>query len=325
MKIIIAGGTGQVGTILARALQQDGHEVVVMSRGRDRAAWKVVEWDAKTLGSWASELEGADVVINLAGRSVNCRYTDENKKAIIDSRVDSARVVGAAISKAQVPPRIWLQMSTATIYAHRYDAPNDEASGIIGGSEPNVPEGWGFSIEVAKSWEREVDNADTPQTRKVKMRTAVVMSPDHGGPFDMLLRLVQFGLGGRNGDGQQYVSWIHYMDLVRAIYWLIEHKELENEVILAAPNPETNSEFMRDLRTAWGRRLGLGSTRWMLEIAAVVLGTETELILKSRRVVPRKLMESGFSFVYPRWAEAARNLCEEWKRLSAGLAEDQPG
>jgi len=190
MKIIIAGGTGQVGTILARALQQDGHEVVVLSRGRYLAAWKVVEWDAKTLGPLASELEGADVVINLAGRSVNCRYSDENKKAIIESRVDSARVVGAAISKAQVPPRIWLQMSTATIYAHRYDAPNDEASGIIGGSEPNVPESWGFSIEVAKSWEREVDNADTPQTRKVKMRTAVVMSPDHGGPFDMLLRLV---------------------------------------------------------------------------------------------------------------------------------------
>jgi len=224
-----------------------------------------------------------------------------------------------------VPPRIWLQMSTATIYAHRYDAPNDEASGIIGGSEPDVPESWGFSIEVAKSWEREVDNADTPQTRKVKMRTAVVMSPDHGGPFDMLLRLVQFGLGGRNGDGRQYVSWIHYVDLVRAIYWLIENKELENEVILAAPNPETNSEFMRDLRNAWGRRLGLGSTKWMLEIAAVMLGTETELILKSRRVVPCKLMENGFSFEYPRWAEAATSLCDEWKRLRAGSAADQPG
>src|SRR6267142_3980700 len=268
MRIVIPGGTGQVGTILARAFHERDDEVIVLSRSPKAAPWPVVKWDAETLGDWASELEGADVVINLAGRSVNCRYSDENKKAIIESRVDSARVVGAAISRAQVPPRIWLQMSTATIYAHRYDAPNDEASGIIGGSEPDVPESWGFSIEVAKSWEREVDNADTPQTRKVKMRTAVVMSPDHGGPFDMLLRLVQFGLGGRNGDGRQYVSWIHYVDLVRAIYWLIEHNELENKVILAAPNPETNSEFMRDLRNAWGRRLGLGSTKWMLEIAA---------------------------------------------------------
>lgn len=218
LKIVIPGGTGQVGTILARAFHEDGHEVVVLSRRPGNKPWRVVVWDAETIGDWAAEFEGANAVINLAGRSVNCRYTPENRRTITASRVQSTRVVRDAIAGAVSPPQVWLQMSTATIYAHRYDAPNDEESGVLGGSEPFAPDTWRFSIDVAKSWERVVDEALVPQTRKVKMRSAMVMSPDGGGVFDMLLRLVRYGLGGRAGHGRQYVSWIHHEDFVRAVY-----------------------------------------------------------------------------------------------------------
>jgi NAD dependent epimerase/dehydratase family enzyme len=173
-------------------------------------------WDGLTLGDWAEELENTDVVINLAGRSVNCRYNEKNRREIIQSRVNSTRVIGEAIARCSNPPRLWLQMSTATIYAHRYDAPNDEYTGIIGGNEPDVPESWHFSIEVARQWERAIDEAVTPKTRKIKMRSAMVMSPDKGGVFDTLLTLVRRRLGGRAGSGKQYVSWIHYEDFIRA-------------------------------------------------------------------------------------------------------------
>lgn len=309
MKIVIPGGTGQVGTILARAFHSEGHDVVILSRNPKSAPWRVTAWDAQTIGDWAAELEKADAVINLAGRSVNCRYNEENRRAIKESRVASVRVVGEAIRRATCPPRVWLQMSTATIYAHRYDAPNDEASGIIGGAEPDAPDTWRFSIDVAKSWERALDEADTPHTRKVKMRAAMVMSPDKGGVFDELLRLVRCGLGGTAGDGRQYISWIHHEDFVHAVRWLIAHEELDAAVNLAAPNPLPNAEFMRALREAAGINFGLPATSWMLEIGALLLRTETELILKSRRVIPGKLLESGFTFLFPDWQEAARDLC----------------
>ncbi|MGI8654978.1 MAG: TIGR01777 family oxidoreductase [Pyrinomonadaceae bacterium] len=299
MKIVIPGGTGQVGTILARAFHSEGHDVVILSRNPKSAPWRVTAWDAQTIGDWAAELEKADAVINLAGRSVNCRYNEENRRAIKESRVDSVRVVGEAIRRAVCPPRVWLQMSTATIYAHRYDAPNDEASGIIGGAEPDAPDTWRFSIDVAKSWERALDEADTPHTRKVKIRAAMVMSPDKGGVFDELLRLVRCGLGGTAGDGRQYISWIHHEDFARAVRWLIAHEELDAAVNLAAPNPLPNAEFMRALREAAGINFGLPATSWMLEIGALLLRTETELILKSRRVIPGKLLESGFTFRFP--------------------------
>lgn len=309
MKIVIPGGTGQVGTILARAFHSEGHDVVILSRNPKSAAWRVAAWDAQTIGDWAAELEKADAVINLAGRSVNCRYNEENRRAIKESRVDSVRVVGEAIRRATCPPRVWLQMSTATIYAHRYDAPNDEASGIIGGAEPDAPDTWRFSIDVAKSWERAVDEVDTPQTRKVKMRAAVVMSPDKGGAFDELLWLVRCGLGGTAGDGRQFISWIHHEDFVRAVRWLVAHEDFDGAVNLAAPNPLPNAEFMRALREAAGIKFGLPSTVWMLELGALLLRTETELILKSRRVIPGKLLEGGFTFRFPDWPEAARELC----------------
>ena len=318
MKVVIPGGSGHVGTVLAHAFHQRGDDVVVLSRTHIGAPpWRVVKWDGETLDDWASEIEGADTVINLAGQSVNCRYTAENRRIIIDSRVKSTRVVGQAIAQADNAPRAWLQASTATLYAHRYDAPNDEATGIIGGSpsnEPNAPDTWRFSIEVVKKWERELNAAATPQTRKVLMRSAIVMTPNQGGPFDMLLRLVRFGLGGRFGDGKQYVSWIHDQDFVRTVDWLIQHEDLEGPVNLAAPNPLPNEEFMQTIRKAWGMPFGLPAAEWMLELGAFVLRSETELMLKSRRVIPTRLVRAGFNFQFPAWAEAARDLCTRWRK-----------
>ena len=315
MKVVLPGGSGQVGTILARAFHRDGHEVVVFSRKPATAPWRVVAWDARTLGDWAAELEGAAAVINLAGRSVNCRYNAENRRLIKESRVQATRVVGQAVARARRPPPVWLQASTATIYAHRFDTPNDEAGGLLGGSEPDAPDAWRFSIDVATAWERALDEAATPHTRKVKLRSAMVMSPDRGGIFDTLLRLVRFGLGGAAGSGRQYVSWIHDQDFVRAVSWLIEHGEVDGPVNLAAPHPLPNAEFMRALRRAWGVPFGLPAAEWMLEVGAVFLRTETELVLKSRRVVPGRLLESGFAFRFPGWAEAAADLCRRWREL----------
>lgn len=313
MKILLAGGSGQVGTILARWFHAHSDEVVVLSRNPRPEAWRTVVWDAQSQGPWVTELDGSDVVINLAGRSVNCRYTPSNREAIRQSRVLSTRAIGQAITAAPRPPRVWLQSSTATIYAHRYDAPNDEANGILGGGEPGVPETWRFSIDVAQSWEGAADAFDLPQTRVVKLRSAMMMSPDPGGVFDTLLVLVRRGLGGRAGHGRQYVSWIHDLDFVRAIDWLIQREHLDGAVNLAAPEPLPNADFMGALRWAWGARFGLPAAEWMLEIGAVFLRTETELILKSRRVIPGKLTEDGFRFEYPSWPEAAEDLCERWR------------
>jgi uncharacterized protein (TIGR01777 family) len=318
MKIVIPGGTGQVGTILARSLQGEGHEVVVLSRHPASAPWRVERWDARNVGDWAAEFEGADAVVNLAGRSVNCRYGAVNRREIMESRVDSTRVVGEALARSARPPRVWLQMSTATIYAHRFDAPNDEAAGVIGGAEANAPDTWRFSIDVAKAWERAANEADAPQTRKVLMRAAMVMSPDRGGVFDTLLALARRGLGGRAGDGRQYVSWIHEADFTRAVRWLIDRDDLEGAFNLAAPHPLPNAEFMRELRAASGARLGLPASEWMLAVGALFLRTETELILKSRRVVPGRLLASGFAFDFPVWSDAVCDLCRRWRAARAG-------
>jgi uncharacterized protein (TIGR01777 family) len=315
MKIILPGGSGQVGAILARHFHQQGHDIVVLSWRPATALWRTVAWDAHTLGDWAAELDGADVVINLAGRTVNCRYTAANRRVILDSRVHSTRVVGEAINQAARPPRVWLQSGTATIYAHRYDAPNDEATGLLGGSEPNAPDTWRFSIDVAVAWERALAEAVTPRTRKVVLRSAMTMSPDPGGVFDVLLGLVRRRLGGQSGDGRQYVSWIHDHDFLRAVDWLIERDELDGPVNLASPHPLPNAEFMRGLRDAWGVSWGLPASKWMLEVGAFFLRTETELILKSRRVIPGRLLASEFVFQYPDWPVAARDLCRRWQEL----------
>jgi uncharacterized protein (TIGR01777 family) len=308
MKIVIPGGSGQVGTVLARAFHGEGHEVVVLSRRPINRPWRIVKWDGSTLGDWQCAIDGCDVVINLAGRSVNCRYSARNRREILESRVLSTRVVAEAIAHAERPPRVWLQASTATIYAHRYDAANDEHSGILGGNEPLAPSTWNFSIDVARAWERAFDEAVTNRTRKVAMRSAMTMSPDDGGIFDTLAKLVRWGLGGKAGDGRQYVSWIHHEDFVSAIRYLIGRDDIAGIVNVAAPNPLPNAEFMRALRAACGMPFGLPASKWMLEIGAVFLRTETELILKSRRVIPGRLLEHGFTFKYPEWSAAAHDL-----------------
>jgi hypothetical protein len=269
---------------------------------------RVASWDGKTIGAWASELDGADVVVNLAGRSVNCRYTEENLAAMLDSRVDSTRAVGRAIAEAKKPPRVWLQMSTATIYAHRFDAPNGESTGVIGGSEPDVPAYWARSVHIAKEWEAALAKAETPNTRKIALRTSMVMSADEGGIFDVLLGLVRRGLGGRAASGKQFVSWIHGDDFARAIDWLIEHDDFDGAVNLAAPNPLPYEDFMRALREAAGVRIGLPATKWMLELGAWAMRTDTELVLKSRRVIPERLLENDFQFDFERWPETAKDL-----------------
>jgi uncharacterized protein (TIGR01777 family) len=307
-KILIPGGTGQVGSLLSRAFRAAGHDVVVVSRGGESGGARIVPWDGRTVSAWASEIDGADIVVNLAGRSVNCRYTQKNMDAMMSSRVDSTRAVGLAIAHASRPPRLWLQMSTATIYAHRFDAANDEATGIIGGSEPDAPAYWRFSIEIAQAWERELSEAATPRTRKVAMRSAMVMSPDRGGIFDVLLGLTRRGLGGTIAGGSQYMSWIHERDFVRAIEFLITREDLAGPVNLASPNPLVQREFMAALRRASGTRVGLPATKWMAEIGAFFLRTDTELTFKSRRVVPGRLLGAGFAFDFPDWPAAATDL-----------------
>jgi len=315
MKIILPGGSGQIGTLLARAFLRAAHEVVVLSR-KPRAAGpgRTVLWGGKTCGDWTVELEGADVVLNLAGRSVNCRYSRTNRNEIMNSRIDSVRAVGKGIAAAARPPRIWLQAGTATIYSHRYDAPNDEFEGKIGGDDGD--DSWRFSIKVAKAWEETFANCHTGVgTRKIMLRSAMVMSAEPGGVFDVLLRLVRFGLGGKAGDGRQYVSWIHEADFVAAINHLIQRDSFEGSVNLCSPQPLPNADFMRILRESWGTRIGMPASRLMLELGAIFLRTETELILKSRRVVPRRLMDDGFDFSFPRWEEAAEDLCARWLKL----------
>ncbi len=255
-----------------------------------------VRWDGKTLGDWAKVLDGADVLINLAGRSVNCRYNQTNKREILESRIESTGILGEAVARAKKPPAVWLNSSTATIYRHAEDREMDEITGEIGK---------GFSVEIAKAWETTFAAAKTPQTRKVDLRTAMVLGLD-GGVLPVLAKLVRFGVGGTMGNGGQYVSWVHEHDVCRAIEFLIA-QPLEGAVNIAA-QPRQNKEFMALLRKALRQPIGIPSTDWMLEIGALVLQTETELILKSRRVVSTRLEQAGFRFSYPTFETALKDF-----------------
>ncbi len=313
MRIVIPGGTGQLGSLLARWFIEHGHRVTVLGRSSYQGPGDFAAWDGATLGAWCEHIDGADAVINLAGRSVNCRYTRANLDAMMSSRVDSTRVVGEAIAAARRPPPVWLQMSTATIYAHRFDAANDESTGIIGGDEPGVPAYWGFSVDIARRWEQTQAEGTTPATRKVALRAAMVMSPDRGGVFDAFLGLVRKRLGGAAAGGRQFVSWIHDRDFVRAVDFLLARDDLVGPVNLAAPGPLPQRDFMRILRQAYGVRLGLPATRWMLRLGAFLLRTDVELVLKSRRVVPGRLLDAGFAFEHPDWTAAAPDLVSRWR------------
>ncbi len=308
-RIVITGGTGQVGTLLAHHFRNRNWDVVVLGRHHVKTPGRFIAWNAKTLGNWVAELEGADVLINLAGATVNCRYSARHRREIRDSRVDSTRILGKAMTLLTHSPHTWLQASTATIYAHRFDTANDE-SGPLGGTEPNAPDTWRFSIEVAKAWEAAAREAVLPHTRLVLLRSAMVMSPTPGGVFATLLRLIRLALGGTMGNGKQYVSWIHEADFVRAIDWVLEHKTIAGPINLCAPNPLPNAEFMATFRKASGHFLGFPATEGMLELGAILLRTETELVLKSRRVVPGLLLKQRFTFQYPDWPGAAKDLYE---------------
>jgi uncharacterized protein len=323
LRIVMPGGSGLAGTLLARHFQAHGHLVTVLTRGPYAAPWQTVHWDGKTRGEWVDTLEGADVCINLAGRSVNCRYNARNRQEIYGSRVGATRLVGEVIGSLAEPPRVWMNASTATIYRDatpgtEFDRGMDEATGEMGGYETiadgrPAPETWNFSVQVARDWESALFAAATPQTRKVALRTSIVFSPTPGSAFAIFSRLVRVGLGGTQGSGRQYVSWIHAEDFARAVEFLIEHEEIEGPVNLAAPNPLPNREFMAGLREAWGMPNGIWTPAPVLELGSLLMRTESELVLKSRRVVPGKLLAAGFAFQFPEWAEAAEDLVRRWR------------
>ena len=309
-KIILAGGAGFLGRMLQKHFAAKGWEVVVLSRrlvGADGAV-RFVRWDGEQIGEWSRELEGALALVNLAGRSVNFRYNARNRRLIMDSRLNSTRVLGEAIAHCERPPKVWLNSSTATIYEHSVDESMGEWNGRIGASEEAKD---AFSVEVAMAWEKSFAECNTPRTRKVALRTAMVLGVDAGGVYRVLRRLTRLGLGGAMGDGRQYVSWIHADDFCRAIDWLITERETCGVVNLAAPDPLPNRKMMSTLRWVLGVPFGLPAAKWMLEIGAFLMRTETELIIKSRRVVPRRLEQEGFRFRHRHFVEAVRALEQE--------------
>jgi uncharacterized protein (TIGR01777 family) len=311
-RVILAGGSGFLGKVLSKYLGQRGYGVIVLTRrpARGEGAAQEIHWDGRTLGPWSELLNGAIAVINLAGKSVNCRYNEENRRAILDSRVLSTRVLGEAISGCAKPPPVWLNSSTATIYKHSLERAMDELGEI--GATPEAKDV--FSVHVAQEWERVFEAAPTPATRKVALRTAMVLGTQAGSVLDVLHRLVNVGLGGQMGTGKQYVSWIHEEDFCRAIDWLISKQELRGPVNLCAPNPVPNRELMVTLRRIYSKSFGLPAARWMLEIGAFFMRTETELIIKSRRVVPGRLPQSGFEFRFPRLEAALADLLPKMRK-----------
>ena len=305
--MVIAGGNGFVGHLLSKSFLSRKYEVVVLTRSPDpdETAIRQARWDGRTLGDWAAELERAEALVNLAGRSVNCRYNERNRREILESRVQSTEILGEAIARCQQPPRVWLNASTATIYKHTFDREMDEATGEIAAT-PEAKDK--FSIEVARAWEEALDKAPTSATRKIAMRTAMVFAADKGGVYRVLRGLTRWGLGGPIAGGRQFISWIHEADLCNSVEWLIGREDFSGPVNLASPNPIPQREMMRIIRRECGVPFGLPATRRMLEFAAFIHRTEAELILKSRRVVPARLLAADFQFHFPRMESAVREV-----------------
>jgi uncharacterized protein (TIGR01777 family) len=312
-RIVLAGGSGLLGRLLAEQLLAKGNDVVVLSRSAPEGNQKAksedrkvrfAQWDARSVGGWDKELDGAFAVINLTGRSVNCRYNENNRRDILESRVLSTRAIGEAISKCAYPPKVWLNASTATIYKHSLEKPMDENAEMAATADAKDE----FSVEVAMAWEKALFESHTPKTRKVALRIAMVLCDEEGSVFPVLRGLVRRGLGGPMAHGNQYVAWIHETDFCRAIQWIIERDDLTGGVNIAAPNPITNRDMMRILRQVCRVPIGLPATRLMLEIGAFFMRTETELMLKSRRAIPGKLLAQGFRFEFPQFEQAARDL-----------------
>ncbi|MCQ9634318.1 TIGR01777 family oxidoreductase [Chryseobacterium sp. WG23] len=296
MKIIIAGGSGFLGENLEKYFTEKGNQVLILTRNPKRK--NEIYWNAKTLGEWKNSLEKTDVLINLTGKSVDCRYTEKNKQEIYSSRIESTKVLQEAVNSCSDKPKIWLNASSATIYVHSEKHLNTEENGVIGDD---------FSMNICKSWEEEFFTIKNNETRKVALRTSIVLG-DNGGAFPKLKLITKLGLGGKQGRGQQMVSWIHIDDFCKAVEWIIDHENMTGAVNITAPNPVSNEEMMRKLRKQLNIPFGLNAPVWQLEIASILLKTETELLLKSRNVYPEKLSKAGFNFSYPGMDEAIHHL-----------------
>lgn len=296
MKIIIAGGTGFLGENLKEYFRANGNQVYILTRNPKHE--HEMYWDATHIGEWSHKLESCDVLINLTGKSVDCRYNDKNKKEIYSSRIESTRVLQKAIDQCTDKPKIWLNASSATIYVHSEKNLNTEENGVIGDD---------FSMNICKSWEKEFFAVHHDEIRKVALRTSIVMGKN-GGAFPKLCQVTKLGLGGRQGRGNQHVSWIHIEDFCRAIEWIIHHEYISGCVNVTAPQPLTNEELMKKLRKRLRIPFGINSPVWQLELASVFLNTETELLLKSRNVYPEILMKNGFQFLYPDIDSALQKL-----------------
>lgn len=299
-KVILAGGNGYLGQVLAEYYRHLSAEVIVLSRksAPDNGNIKTLVWDGRTEGDWMYNLEGADLLVNLCGKNVNCRYTKENQAEIINSRVIPTALLGKVIKKMENPPKLWINITSATIYRHAEDRPQDEESGEVG---------YGFSIDVCRIWESTFFETNTPQTRKVALRMGIVLGKNDGA-FPRLLNLVRLGLGGKQGDGQQYISWVHEQDAARCTEWLMKNEDMTGIINCTAPEPIKNTDFMACIRNVYGIPIGLPSPAWLLEIGAMMIGTETELILKSRWVLPKRLLENNFTFQYSRAEHAVKDI-----------------
>jgi uncharacterized protein (TIGR01777 family) len=299
-KIILAGGNGQLGKAIAGYYKDLAEQVIILSRkaAPEKGNIKTLVWDGRTHGPWVKELENADLLVNLCGKNVNCRYTQKNREEIIRSRVEPTRLLGKVVDELINPPKLWINAASATIYRHAEDRPQDEETGEIG---------YGFSIDVCKQWEQAFFNMETPHTRKVALRTSIVLGRNEGA-LPRLINLVKAGMGGHQGDGQQYVSWIHEQDVVKCTEWLLQHPDVNGIINCTAPNPIKNTDLMKELRHACGVPFGLPAPAWLLEMGAALIGTETELILKSRWVLPKRLLDAGFKFQFARVEHAIKDI-----------------
>lgn len=301
-KLIIAAGTGFLGQVLVDHFKDSFDEIVILTRGKseNKNNIKYVNWNAKTFSGWEKELENTTVLINLAGKSVDCRYNEKNKQEIYTSRIESTKILNEAVLKCKNPPKHWLNSSTSTIYRFSLDKQMDETTGEIGND---------FSINIAKSWEKAFFETRTPKTLKTALRTSIVLGKN-GGAFIPLKTLAKLGFGGKQGKGNQFISWIHEKDFARAVAFVIENK-LENEINIVSPNPVRNVNFMSKLRKAVGMPFGISQPEWLLELGSKIINTETELVLKSRNVIPKRLQENGFTFKYDSVDKTFENLLQK--------------